>query len=114
MIIRSVRDVRDLIADGRQALRLSQTELAERIGVSRQWVSLVERGRTSPEFVSVLNALHALGYSVSISREGEAEVQRVRQLGRSSTSPATRTPLTSQGKDLRSSRETRTRGSTDG
>jgi transcriptional regulator with XRE-family HTH domain len=113
MIIRRVKDIRELIADGRQRVGWSQTELAERIGVSRQWVSLVERGRTSPEFASVLNALHALGYSVSVSRQGDPEVHDDRR-HRRSTTPATRTPLTRQGRILGSSRDEKAGEGSDG
>lgn len=113
MIIRSVKDIRELIADGRQTVGWSQTDLAERIGVSRQWVSLVERGRTNPEFASVLNALHALGYSVSVSRRGDTEVHDDRR-HRPSTTPATRTPLTRQGRKLGSARGKKAGEGTDG
>ena len=51
-----------LLRDGRVRAGWSQTELAERVGVSRQWISQVETGKTSVEFDLVVGALQALGY----------------------------------------------------
>ena len=66
MLLRNAREVGALIADGRRRLRWSQFELARRAGVSRQWVSQVENGKTTVEFDLVLAALHALDYALYV------------------------------------------------
>ncbi len=113
MLLRNAREVGDLIADGRRRLRWSQFDLAQRAGVSRQWVSQVENGKTTVEFDLVLGALHALGYAVyaqskdwiesSQPSSGQnAVLLRTRQADVSS-----RTPLTRQGTSLRTQRSKR-------
>lgn len=62
MILRKPQDIADLFRDGRASAGWTQSELAARVGVSRQWVSLVETGKTSVEFDLVIGALQALGY----------------------------------------------------
>ena len=99
MLLRSAREVGDLIADGRRRLRWSQFDLAQRAGVSRQWVSQVENGKTTVEFDLVLGALHALGYSVYAqskdwTESGQQDASR-------------RTPLTRRGSSLRDQRSKR-------
>ncbi|KQY95921.1 hypothetical protein ASD21_05270 [Caulobacter sp. Root1455] len=49
------------LQDGRRAVRLTQTELAERIGVTRQSVSAYERGDKSPESDTFAKICEALG-----------------------------------------------------
>ena len=61
MLLRSAREVGELIADGRRRLRWSQLDLAQRAGVSRQWVSQVENGKTTVEFDLVLGRASCLG-----------------------------------------------------
>ncbi len=45
----------------RQAKRLSQAELAERVGVSRQTVNMIENGDYNPTLALCLRLCHALG-----------------------------------------------------
>lgn len=99
MLLRNAREVGDLIADGRRHLRWSQADLAQRAGVSRQWVSQVENGKTTAEFDLVLGALHALGYAVYAQSKDWTDS---RQQG---VSP--RTPLTREGSSLRTRRSRR-------
>ena len=98
MLLRSAREVGDLIADGRRRLRWSQSDLAQRAGVSRQWVSQVENGKTTVEFDLVLGALHALGYAVYAQSKDGTE---------SSQDASSRTPLTRKGRSLRTRRSKR-------
>ena len=98
MLLRSAREVGDLIADGRRRLRWSQSDLAQRAGVSRQWVSQVENGKTTVEFDLVLGALHALGYAVYAQSKDWTE---------SSQEVSSRTPLTRKGRSLRTQRSKR-------
>lgn len=62
MLLRRPHDLAGLFRDGRARVGWSQNRLAETVGVSRQWVSLVETGKTSVEFDLVVAALQALGY----------------------------------------------------
>ena len=61
MLIRTPADLGALIRDRRRHLGLGQAELAARIGVSRQWIVGVERGRARAELGLVLRAIDSLG-----------------------------------------------------
>ena len=61
MLIHTPADLGAVIRERRKLLGLDQSELAERIGVSRQWVIGIERGRARAELGLVLRALNALG-----------------------------------------------------
>ena len=61
MLIRTARDLGAVIRDNRRLLGLGQQALADRIGVSRQWVVEVEKGKPRAEVGLVLRALDALG-----------------------------------------------------
>lgn len=99
MLLRNAREVGDLIVDGRRRLRWSQLDLAQRAGVSRQWVSQVENGKTTVGFDLVLAALHALGYAVyAQSKDWQESTQ---------DSASSRTPLTRQGRSLGTQRSRR-------
>jgi len=61
MLIRTPADLGAVIRERRKQLGLDQAELATRIGVSRQWVIGIERGRARAELGLVLRALDTLG-----------------------------------------------------
>ena len=61
MLIRTPADLGAAIRERRRQLRLDQASLAKRIGVSRQWVIGIERGRARAELGLVLRTLDALG-----------------------------------------------------
>lgn len=113
MKIRTAHDLAYLIAEARRKLGWSQNRLAERVGVSRQWISLVENGKTSVEFDLVLGSLQALGYTISVD-SGEPTF-RAPRLGRHAQGtmespghpPSNRTPLTRHGKPLGDQRSRR-------
>lgn len=115
MQLRTAHDLRSLIQDARKRSGWSQTQLADAVGVSRQWVSLVENGKTSVEFDLVLSSLDALGYSVFVEmnenqRPSWAHHQDPKRILDSDASA--RTPLTRGGKPLghqRSRRKTEPR-----
>ena len=67
--MRSVRpaEVGRSIRDRRRALGLDQATLAKRVGVSRQWIVEVERGKERAEIGLVLRTLAALGLEVTLS-----------------------------------------------
>jgi y4mF family transcriptional regulator len=64
MRIRTPTDLGAVLRDRRKELKLDQATLAQRIGVSRQWLVGVERGRARAELGLVLRALDAVGLSV--------------------------------------------------
>jgi HTH-type transcriptional regulator / antitoxin HipB len=60
MRIRTPKDLGAVIRDRRRQLELDQAALAKRIGVSRYWVIMIERGHPRAELGLVLRALAAL------------------------------------------------------
>lgn len=115
MLLRRPHDLADLFRDGRARLGWSQSELAARVGVSRQWVSLVETGKTSVEFDLVVGALQTLGYRLYVESSEPAlrhEAPRAEVPEIPAHTPAPRTPLTRGGDPLGSQRtRRRTKGS---
>ena len=110
MLLRRPHDLASLFRAARARSGWSQSELANKIGVSRQWVSLVETGKTSVEFDLVMAALQALGFRLSAEPESqststEAEFGRVQH---PTTIRSKRTPLTRHGKPLGKQRTRRT------
>lgn len=66
MQIRTPIDLGLVIRDRRRKLKLSQTELARKVGVGRQWVVAIEHGKSRAELGLVLRTLSALGLSFTI------------------------------------------------
>jgi HTH-type transcriptional regulator / antitoxin HipB len=60
MMIRTPADLGALIRNTRKALRLDQSTLAKKIGVSRLWLVEIEKGKPRAEIGLVLRALDAL------------------------------------------------------
>ena len=113
MQVRTPQDIGHILADARRRRRWSQSELAAAAGVSRQWVSMVENGKTSVEFHLVVSALHALGCVVHVTPRSDVSVTHAPQRPGPvipSHSPSKRAPLTRRGKPLKS-RRSRTDGS---
>lgn len=61
MRLRTPTDIGLLIRERRKALRLDQAELARRVGVSRQWIIGIEKGKGRADLSLVLRTLDALG-----------------------------------------------------
>jgi y4mF family transcriptional regulator len=61
MYIRTPADLGAAIRERRKQLGVDQATLAKRIGVSRQWVIGIERGRSRAELGLVMRALDELG-----------------------------------------------------
>ena len=59
--IESAGDVAALIHQTRQAAGMTQQDLADLVGTTRQWVIRLEQGRRSPAMSTVLVALSVLG-----------------------------------------------------
>ena len=66
MLLRTPADVGAAIRQRRRRLGLGQQSLADRIGVSRQWVVEIEKGKPRAELALVLRALGTLGMSLSL------------------------------------------------
>jgi len=61
MRIRTPTDLGALIRDHRNRLGLDQKSLAEKVGVSRQWIVEVEQGKPRAEIGLLLRTISALG-----------------------------------------------------
>jgi y4mF family transcriptional regulator len=60
MQVRSTRDLGATIKGARQRHGYTQAQLAERAGVTRQWIISVEKGKSTAEVGAVLRTLAAL------------------------------------------------------
>jgi HTH-type transcriptional regulator/antitoxin HipB len=69
MHIRTPLDLGLIIRDRRRKLGLSQSELAGKAGVGRQWLVAVEHGKARAEIGLVLRTLTALGLTLSVDGE---------------------------------------------
>lgn len=69
MQIHTVEDLGHVIRERRKLLGMDQASLAERAGVSRQWVVEVERGKARAEIGLVLRVLRALGVDLLAGSE---------------------------------------------
>jgi HTH-type transcriptional regulator/antitoxin HipB len=67
MRIRTAVDIGALIRDQRIKLGLKQLDLADRAGVSRQWLIEVEKGKPRAEMGLVLRTIEELGISLVTS-----------------------------------------------
>lgn len=66
MNIRSPLEIGLIIRERRKKLGINQAELARQIGVGRQWIIAVERGKSRAELGLVLRALSALELTLEI------------------------------------------------
>ena len=65
MWINSPRELGQLVREARTSRGLSQAELAEQLGTTRQWVIALEQGNGGAELDRVLKALFALGIRIN-------------------------------------------------
>ena len=61
MFVRTTREIGLLVRDRRRELGLTQAQLAEQVGASREWVRLLEAGRPRLDLGLALRALNAVG-----------------------------------------------------
>jgi HTH-type transcriptional regulator/antitoxin HipB len=61
MIVRTARDLGAAVRDARLQKGWTQAELANRMGVSRQWVISLEQGKASAQLGTALRAVAILG-----------------------------------------------------
>lgn len=66
MYVRTPADIGAAIREHRRRRRLPQQELADKVGVSRQWLIEVERGKPRAEIGLVLKTLAVLGLRVAL------------------------------------------------
>jgi HTH-type transcriptional regulator/antitoxin HipB len=66
MRIRTPIDVGAVIRDRRRKLQLDQKSLADKVGVSRQWIVEVEKGKHRAEIGLVLRTIEALGINLAV------------------------------------------------
>lgn len=69
MRIRTPTDLGALIRDRRTKLRLDQKSLAAKVGVSRQWIVEVEKGKPRAEIGLLLRTLGALGIALDAGKQ---------------------------------------------
>ena len=55
-----------ILLDTRKAARLTQAELAKRIGVDKSYISRIEKGITVPSVATFYRIVNALGRSVEL------------------------------------------------
>lgn len=65
MLIRRPSELGAIIAAARRARGLRQEELAARIGVSRVWLGLIERGKSTARIDMVFRVLNELDINLS-------------------------------------------------
>jgi transcriptional regulator with XRE-family HTH domain len=71
------------VADQRKAAKLTQAELAERIGVATETVSRLERGMVIPSLARLESIAEALGVEIdALFRSYDQETQKDRALSR--------------------------------
>ncbi len=69
MRIQTPADLGALIRDRRMKMRLDQKSLASKVGVSRQWIVEVEKGKPRAEIGLLLRTLGALGIALEAGKE---------------------------------------------
>ncbi|WP_394838955.1 helix-turn-helix domain-containing protein [Pendulispora rubella] len=72
MHLRTAKDLGAAIRQRRRELKLGQRTLAERVGVSRQWISECEHGKPRAELGLILRTLRALGLKLRIGTDAGA------------------------------------------
>jgi HTH-type transcriptional regulator/antitoxin HipB len=66
MRIRTALELGALIRDARRGRGLDQGSLAREVGVSRQWIVAIEKGKPRAPIGLVLRTLNALGISLEV------------------------------------------------
>jgi len=75
MRIRTPTDLGAMIRDRRTRLGLDQKSLAGKVGVSRQWIVEVEKGKPRAEIGLLLRTIDALGIQLAA---GDAATTKIR------------------------------------
>ncbi len=69
--LRTPREFGLLIRERRKEVGFTQSELAERVGSSREWIRLAESGKPRLDLGLALRALAALGLAIDVVPESE-------------------------------------------
>ena len=69
MRIRTPADLGALIRDRRIKLGLDQRSLAQKVGVSRQWIVEIEKGKPRAEIGLLLRTINVLGIPLGTEKE---------------------------------------------
>ncbi len=62
--------VGQVILDARKQMKITQSELAEKVGVNKSYISRIERGSIEPGAGLFYRIIEALGFRIEICREG--------------------------------------------
>jgi HTH-type transcriptional regulator / antitoxin HipB len=81
-LVHSARELGLAIRERRRDLGMAQLELATQVGVSRQWISDVERGKPRAEVGLVLRTLRALDLMVWVGTASEPRGRGAASVGR--------------------------------
>lgn len=94
--VAAIPDVAAIIRDTRRRHGLTQSDLAQAVGVTRQSIVNLETGRAHPSLATVLAALHALGLRLYVSAVQATQhvVTVTDDIGVTSTLDATVIPAT--------------------
>ncbi len=69
MIAANADDLGSILRDARRAKRLTQGELADLVGVTRQWVISAEKGAPTARIDLMLDALRCVDLLVDVVRD---------------------------------------------
>jgi y4mF family transcriptional regulator len=100
MRLRKPNEIGGLVRERREDLGWSQSELAEKAGVSRQWISLVERGKVSVDLDLVFQTLRILGFDLHAELRQRDPASHSEESVAGLTHKPGRTPLTAGGSRL--------------
>ena len=75
MRVRTPSELGALIRDYRTRLKLDQKSLAEKVGVSRQWIVEVEKGKSGAPLGLVLRTIEALGIVLDAQNETQSSAK---------------------------------------
>jgi HTH-type transcriptional regulator / antitoxin HipB len=75
MRIRTPIDLGALIRDRRKQLQLDQKSLAAKVGVSRQWIVEIEKGKPGAEIGLVLRTIEALEINLEVDETKKVTAQ---------------------------------------
>ena len=85
MRIRTPTDLGALIRDRRIKLGLDQKSLAQKVGVSRQWIVEAEKGKPRAEIGLLLRTIDALGIRLDARTKNLRETKDTRRHGADSS-----------------------------
>lgn len=74
MKVSTISDIATLIKQKRKTLKLNQTELAQRVGMTRQWIASVERGKETVSAGMLLKLLDNLEIPLITSEQRVSQI----------------------------------------